>query len=155
MFAAYAQDPVVTRYLAWRPHTDISEAHEAVARFLAGWEAQSEFYWFIFSRETDELVGAITARRKDDGFDLGFVLARAHWGQGFMPEAIPAVTEWAFSQPWVSRVSAVCDVENPSSARALEKAGFQPEGLLKALGVHPNVSSLPRDCYSYARTRPA
>jgi len=39
------------------------------------------------------------------------------WGRGYMAEAITAVVDWAFTQPWVSRVWAACDVENHSSAR--------------------------------------
>ena len=70
-----------------------------------------------------------------------------------MPEAIIAVVDWAFTQPWVSRVWAVCDVENHSSARALEKTGFSRAGVLPQFSVHPNISSAPRDCYAYALSR--
>jgi RimJ/RimL family protein N-acetyltransferase len=70
-----------------------------------------------------------------------------------MPEAIAAVVEWAFAQPSVSRVSAACDLENHSSARALEKAGFVREGILRQFSVHPNISSAARDCFEYAITR--
>jgi ribosomal-protein-alanine N-acetyltransferase len=70
-----------------------------------------------------------------------------------MPEAIGAVTRWAFSVPSVARVSAACDVENRASARALEKSGFIKHGVLKEHSRHPNISPLPRDCYSYALVR--
>ena len=73
--------------------------------------------------------------------------------QRFMPEAIVAVVEWAFTEPWVSRVSAARDMENHASARALEKAGFIRERVLQQFSVHPNISSAPRDCYEYAITR--
>jgi RimJ/RimL family protein N-acetyltransferase len=72
-----------------------------------------------------------------------------------MPEAIGAVTQWAFNNPLVSRVWAVCDLENRASARALEKSGFTKEGVLGDYSVHPNISAQPRDCYSYAMTRAA
>src|SRR5438094_2933489 len=58
-----------------------------------------------------------------------------------------------FTHPWVSRVWAACDVENHSSARALEKARFSREGVLPQFSVHLNISSDPRDCYAYALTR--
>jgi RimJ/RimL family protein N-acetyltransferase len=124
MFTAYAQDPAVTRYLMWRPHANIAETR-----------------------------GSIAARPENDGFNLGFLLARPHWGNGYMPEAIAAVLEWAFAEPWVSRVSAACDIENHSSARALEKAGFVRDRILHEFSVHPNISSAPRDCFEYAITR--
>ena len=70
-----------------------------------------------------------------------------------MPEAIAAVVDWAFTEPWVSRVYAACDTENDASARALEKAGFDRERILHEFSVHPNISSAPRDCFEYAITR--
>jgi [ribosomal protein S5]-alanine N-acetyltransferase len=153
MFGAYAQDPAVTRYLAWRPHGDIAETRAVIDRFLAAWERQDEFCWLIFTGDAGEMIGSIGARTEDDGFNLGFLLARSHWGRGYVPEAITAVVDWAFTQPWVSRVWAACDVENHSSARALEKAGFSREGVLPQFPVHPNISSDPRDCYAYSVTR--
>jgi ribosomal-protein-alanine N-acetyltransferase len=153
MFGAYAQDASVTRYLTWHPHTDISEARDFVDSVLAHWCAETEFCWFLFARDIGEMVGCIRARREHRGFNLGFVLARARWGQGLMPEAINAAAVWAFTEPWVSRIWAACDTENHGSARALEKAGFTREGLLTRYIVLPNVSLEPRDCYSYARNR--
>ena len=52
-----------------------------------------------------------------------------------------------------ARISAVCDVDNIGSARAMEKAGLVREGLLRRLMIHPNVSDEPRDCFGYAIVR--
>ena len=153
MFEAYAQDPAVTRYLVWHPHADIAETRTVIDRFLARWEKAEEFCWFLFTKDTGEMIGSIAARAEDSGFNLGFVVARAHWGRGYMPEAITAVVQWAFTQPSVSRVSAACDIENHASARALEKAGFVRESVLRQFSVHPNISLAPRDCYGYGTTR--
>jgi RimJ/RimL family protein N-acetyltransferase len=153
MFSAYAQDPAVTRYLTWRPHAEITETRAVIDRFRVAWEKQEEFCWLLFANDTGEIIGSIAARREDSGFNLGFLLARSHWGHGYIPEAIIAVVDWAFTQPWVSRLWAACDVENYSSARALEKAGFSREAVLPQFSVHPNISSTFRDCYAYALGR--
>jgi len=153
MFRAYAQDPAVTRYLTWRPHADIAESRSVVDRFLTAWESQEGFCWFLFNNNTGEMIGSIAARPEDGGFNLGFLLARAYWGCGYMPEAIAAIVDWAFAQPSVSRVSAACDMENHASARALEKSGFVRQRILHQFSIHPNVSSAPRDCFEYAITR--
>jgi hypothetical protein len=106
-----------------------------IDRFLAAWEKQEEFCCLLFTSDAGPLIGSIAARTED------------------MPEAITAVVDWAFTQPWVSRVWAACDMENHSSARALERAGFSREDVLPQFSVHPNISSDPRDCYAYALTR--
>jgi [ribosomal protein S5]-alanine N-acetyltransferase len=155
IFTAYAQDPAVTRYLVWRPHTEVSDAYAAVNRFIASWDARTAFVWLIFSRENDDLIGSISARKEEHGFNLGFLLARNHWGRGYMPETIAAVVDWAFSNPAISRVWAACDIENKASARALEKAGFTKESVLQQFSIHPNITPAPRDCYAYVRNRVA
>jgi len=153
IFETYGQDAEVTRYLMWRPHNDLNDAQAAVKRFLKGWESGTQFCWLIFVRDTGELAGSISARKDENGVNLGYLLARAHWGRGFMAEAVAVVVAWAFSDPSVFRVWAVCDVENRASVRVLEKTGFRREGVLEKWSLHPNVSAAPRDCYSYAQTR--
>ncbi len=153
IFAAYAQDAEVTRYLTWHPHKTVGDTHAVVGRLLAAWQSGTEFAWLLFTHLGGELVGAISARLDGHRMDLGYVLARSHWAQGLMTEAVLAVVQWAFTEPSVFRVWAVCDTENPASARVLEKAGLQREGILRQWSLHPNLSATPRDCYAYARTR--
>ena len=152
IFSAYAQDLEVTRYLTFRPHGDVNETHAAVSRFLERWRLGESYCWLLFHRESEELVGAISAR-EDQGINLGYLVARPFWGQGYMSEALGAVVKWAFSEPSIFRVWAVCDLENHASARLLETNGFSREGILKKWSLHPNVSDIPRDCICYARTR--
>ena len=108
MFNAYAQDAAVTRFLAWWPHTDLAETRAVIDRFLATGDKGEEFCWLIFRNDTGDMIGSIAALAEENGFNLGFLLARSHWGHGYMPEAIGAVVDWALTQPWVSRISAAC-----------------------------------------------
>jgi [ribosomal protein S5]-alanine N-acetyltransferase len=70
-----------------------------------------------------------------------------------MTEALSEVAGWAMRQHDIRRIGAVCDVDNPASARVMEKAGLAREGILRRWLVHPNISPEPRDCFSYALTR--
>jgi len=152
IFDAYARDLEVVRYLTFLPHRHVRESEEAVQRFLDNWETGKAFHWLLFRRDAEQLIGAISARR-DQGMVLGYCLARPFWGQGYMSEAVTAVVDWAFTDPNVFRVWAVCDLENEASARLLERNGFHEEGILRKYSLHPNVSEVPRDCYCYAKTR--
>ena len=153
IFATYAQDPEVVRYLTFRPHRTLQDSHDALERFEQAWRSGKSYSWLIFRRDREELIGAISAR-EDQGINLGYLLARSFWGQGFMSEALGAIVEWAFSNPSIFRVWAVCDLENAASARLLERNGFQREGILRKWSLHPNISAVPRDCNCYAKTRP-
>jgi ribosomal-protein-alanine N-acetyltransferase len=95
----------------------------------------------------------LEARLSSHFVDIGYVLGRAHWRQGLMPEAIRALTDAALATPSVCRVQATCDVDNRPSARVLEKAGFSREGRIERHTIHPNIDAEQRPCFLYARCR--
>ena len=64
--------------------------------------------------------------------ELGYWLAEPFWGQGIMPLAIGVVVKYAFGTLGLNRVHADPYTTNPASARVLEKAGFEREGILRA-----------------------
>lgn len=153
IYEAYANDAEVTRYLTWRPHHTLADGEEPAAHRLAAWETDEYFCWVITLRDDGELIGMISIRPVEWRVDLGYVLGRRWWGQGYMTEAARAVVDYLLSEREVFRVWAVCDVENLASARVLEKAGMQFEGRLRRWAMHPNVSDEPRDCFCYARVK--
>lgn len=155
LFEAYMQDPEVTRYLTWQPHHDVGETEELVRRCEMAWNDGTAFPWVIVRREPGDLIGMVEVRLRQHKVDLGCVLARRHWRQGYMTEAVGAVVDWAFDQPTIHRVWATCDVENTGSVRLLERLGLQREGVLRSWISHPNVSADPRDSFCYARVRGA
>jgi len=150
---SYSSDPLVTRLLTFPPSTDIAESRAFLARCDRMWSDGSAFPLGITLSDADRLIGMIELHPTDHGVELGYVLARAYWGNGYMPEAVRAVADWALGEPSVMRVSAYCDVDNAASQRVLEKAGFSPEGVLHRFADVPNESAEPRDAVMYARWR--
>ena len=152
IFATYATDPEVTRYLVWHPHKSVAETATHVARCAADWAARREYVYAITVRgETDAPVGAIALRGGGHAVSFGFVLSRQHWGRGIATEALSDLLGWALAQPGIWRASAFCDVDNLASARVLEKAGMALEGINRRAIVHPNLSPEPRDVRMYAK----
>lgn len=153
IFRSYAQDPQVCRYTVWTPHADVRESEAFVAACMdAARDASRTPYVLALRERPDVPVGMLEARWWAETLDIGYVLARPHWGQGLMPEAVAAVAEIALGLPWVYRIQATCDVENTGSRRVLEKAGFTQEARLERHMVHPNISAEPRPCFLYVRS---
>jgi ribosomal-protein-alanine N-acetyltransferase len=150
IFRQYAQDPEVTKYVSWHAHKDIDETREFVRTCLRAWDAGNAFHWVIERLEDRQVIGMISARAGGEKWELGYVLARVHWKRGYMTEAVKGIIAWAMRQKHIYRVWAVCDVDNLASARVMEKAGMQREGVLRRWSVHPNISAEPRDSYCYA-----
>lgn len=131
---ALMRDPQVLRFWDAPPWTDPARAD----RFVAGCRQLAE----------DGSGARVVLERSDDGAFLGwchltgwnpdyrsagmgYVLARAAWGQGYATEAARAVLDWAFGTLDLNRVQAETDTRNLASARVLEKLGFQREGTLR------------------------
>ena len=85
----------------------------------------------IFER-TDvapQLVGSCGLGRRPSGrIELGYWIARPHWGRGLATEACSALVEIARTLG-LSELEGSHFVDNPASARVLEKLGFEPTGL--------------------------
>jgi RimJ/RimL family protein N-acetyltransferase len=149
IYEGYASDPEVIRYLAFRGGQTLGDVEQFVIRALHGWQSGTSLTWAITLKPEGALIGMIDVRLESHA-NVGYVLARDQWNKGFMTEALGAVVRWAMEQPEIFRLWAVCDVENVASARVMEKAGMQREGILRRWMILPNRSDMPRDCYCYS-----
>jgi RimJ/RimL family protein N-acetyltransferase len=77
-------------------------------------------------RDKRQPIGAISLEsRGADRLALSYALAPEAWGRGYASEAVEAMVDAAFALTRAIEVGANVRVENPSSRRVLEKAGFQ------------------------------
>ena len=149
----YASDPEVTRYMDWRTHTDVQDTVDFLRRCAPRWASGEELSWLLATRPADVVIGAVGCRVRAQAAEIGFVLNREYWQQGYATEAASAVVAWAFSDDSILRVWATCDAENLASARVLEKIGMTREAILRRYKVRPNLSTVPRDTFVYGMVR--
>lgn len=75
------------------------------------------------------LIGGVGYFRSAPGIgELGFWLGRAYWGRGFATEAAEALVLDGFARAGLSIMTSANFVDNPASARVLEKLGFTRTG---------------------------
>jgi RimJ/RimL family protein N-acetyltransferase len=153
IFQNYAQCAEVAKYLIWKPHTSIHETRQFLSICLSAIQSGSSHPKVVTLRATGEVIGMVDIRVKGPMGDLGYVLVARHWGKGLATEAVSALVNTAWKIPSLYRIWATCDVDNKASARVMEKAGMQCEGVLRRWSVHPNISDAPRDSYCYAKVR--
>jgi ribosomal-protein-alanine N-acetyltransferase len=153
LFAAYATDPEVTRYLVWPPYRELAPLAAFVNGLVAEWDAGQGYRFELCLRGSDTPIGSIHLHPQGGPVSIGYVLARAHWGRGLMAEALRAAADLALAQPEVYRVSCFCDAANTASARVMEKAGLAFEGRLRRFHPAPNLGPEPRDCLLYAKVK--
>ena len=88
--------------------------------------------FFVSTASNGELIGSVGLGRDDDGgTELGYWIARPHWGNGYAPEAARAVLRLARTLGH-RRIVAGHFIDNPASGRVLAKVGFRPTGKINA-----------------------
>lgn len=70
----------------------------------------------------------------DGMIEIGYGLRPGFCGNGYMTEAVKAVTVWALTQEGVKRVEAETDPDNEPSKAVLKNAGYVPTGVMGAEG---------------------
>ena len=81
----------------------------------------------------------------DGMVEIGYGLRSGFCGQGYMTEAVRAVTCWALAQPGVQRVEAETAPDNPASQRVLSACGFVPAGVMGEEGPRFVLRDTERD----------
>jgi [ribosomal protein S5]-alanine N-acetyltransferase len=149
---AYASDPEIDRYTPWRHYDTFAEAQEDLAGYIAQYERDGMGAWGIEQRAEGRLIGIINFpywRPHHRRAEIGYTIARAHWGRGYATEAARGLIEFGFNRMNLARVEAVVMPGNAASARVLEKAGMRLEGLLRNYQVW---HGRPQDLLMYAIT---
>ncbi|WP_456276150.1 GNAT family N-acetyltransferase [Bacillus sp. AK128] len=121
-------DEQVTRFMDIEPCKDLKEAEEIIRFHME----DSGCRWGIFTKSTEEFIGTVGFHYLRKGNDelvaeVGFDLARAYWGQGFMHEAMKTVILFGFSQMELTKMDATVDPNNERSIHLMKKLHFIQE----------------------------
>jgi Acetyltransferases, including N-acetylases of ribosomal proteins len=114
-------DPANERFVGARTPQTTEEVLEWFERWLP---------WGVWERSTGELVGDC-GLSFDVGFgasELSYGFRRDRWGRGYATEAALACVRHGFDVMGLERIVADVDPANTSSARVLEKCGFEHVG---------------------------
>lgn len=155
IFASYANDPTVTKYLSWRAYDRVEPLNAFLRECVALWEkGDGHLAWLLCLKGTDTPIGSIGITLEGGGKAMfGYVLAKKFWGHGFAAEALTYLVDWALAQPTVYRTWAFCDLANTASIRVMEKAGMTREGVLRRWHTCPTLGPEPRDCVVCAKVK--
>jgi len=133
------RDPDVTRWFSWGPYETVAEPRAWVAGAAARRESADRFELVI--ERAGEVLGVTSLMelaRRDRRAMVGTWFGREHWGTGANAESKALVLHLAFEVLGLERVGAYSEVNHVRSQRALEKVGFQREGVLRAWHRHPD-----------------
>ncbi|MNI31146.1 Ribosomal-protein-serine acetyltransferase [compost metagenome] len=114
------------------PSVQDSEINVRQAR-LAFLERKDLRLHFI-NKNTGEFIGSGGLHRIDwkaRKFEIGYWLRTSCTKQGYMTEAVAAITKYAIEHLEANRIEIRCDARNLGSAQVAERSGFTLEGILR------------------------
>ena len=133
MFANWASDDEVTKYLTWPTHTDVSVTERILGEWVPQYEKNDYYNWAIVLKEHGpQPIGNINVCHwREDGKapEIGYCMGRRWWHRGIMSEALGAVIDFLFNRVGVERIVARHDVNNPHSGGVMRKCGMTFEGV--------------------------
>ena len=123
---SWAGNPANTRYMAWGPNSE-----EQTASFLAATKPARDFA--VVLKETSAVIGScgIYPDAAGDTAELGWILHRDYWKQGYGTEAGKELIRYGFEELKLRRIFAPCAAVNYGSYRVMERNGMRREAVHK------------------------
>ncbi|MCL2215735.1 MAG: GNAT family N-acetyltransferase [Defluviitaleaceae bacterium] len=129
---SYAADRENCIYMFWGPNSE-DETREFIKMVMSN-ASQSpikHYSYAITLKSTGELIGGCDLPLSGDKeAEIGWLINRNFWRQGYAAEAARALLTLGFEELNLHRIFAKCDAENIASSRLMEKIGMRGEGLL-------------------------
>ncbi|MDT9001308.1 GNAT family protein [Paucibacter sp. APW11] len=144
-------------WAVWAQKPPTIEESEAVVRQVhADFILRKELRYYFYRKTEDgragRLLGNIGLQNLDwqlRAFEMGYWVRSSAAGQGYVSEAVRALTRMAFESLRARRVQLLTDERNLKSRAVAERCGYELEGVLRsnALDVHGE----PRNTCVFAR----
>ena len=147
-FFACCQNPNLGNNAGWAPHKTIEESRKILQDVFIG----QENIWAMILKDAQQLIGSIgivpdPKRENPQVRMLGYWLDEAHWGKGYMTEAVQAILNYGFNELQLSLITANCYPHNKRSQQVLERNGFIYEGVLHQAELTYNGNIFDHLCY--------
>lgn len=137
----------------------LAESENIVRKAAENWilkrDEDPNLMLLLLEKNTNQLVGATGYHHIDwelPSVETGYWIRTKFAGSGLMREAINALTQYAFKQMRVKKITITCDADNLRSKNIPEKLGYQFETILKAHRQKP-VTGEWSDTLVYVRNR--
>jgi RimJ/RimL family protein N-acetyltransferase len=140
-------DPTVTQFLGeGRPLTRV-EAWRQLAMILGHWTLRGFGLWAVEERGTGRLLGRIGCQEPEGfpAFEIGYVLARHAWGNGFAREGAAAALEYARQTLGREEVTSIIRPANVASIRVATALGARAAETVDFFGAPATIYRYPRE----------
>lgn len=141
-------------FLPWpSEYTSQEFSENNVRRLHSLFLERSNIALALFDRQTQRLIGGSGLHRIDwdiPSFEIGYWIRQDAEGQGYISEAVNAITRYAFDHLKARRVHIRCEAANVRSQAVAKRLGYDLEGIMRQDRYKFTVREL-TDTHIYAR----
>ncbi|MCY9698313.1 GNAT family N-acetyltransferase [Paenibacillus alginolyticus] len=132
----------------------IEESELSIRRSRLQFLDRTDLRLLLILKETGQLIGSSGLHRIDwqsRKFEIGYWVRTSFGNQGYITEAVEAITNYAVHELQANRIEIRCDGRNARSSRVAERLGFTLEGILR--NDKCNVDGSLRDTMVFSKVR--
>ena len=120
----------------------VEEAGETIAFLMSRYGGnEGPFVYPILLKTDHKNIGYVQLVPVEEGWEIGYHIAKAHTGKGYAAEAVRAFLPVMMKEHHLKQIIGICVAENYASRRVMEKCGFTKlyEGLGPYQGKNINI----------------
>ncbi len=101
-------------------------AREVVSDLIACYGTEEgPFVYAVLLKDSGENIGYVQLVRIEEGWEIGYHIAKRHTGRGYAAEAVRAFLPVIAAEHGIQEITGICLADNAASARVMEKCGFK------------------------------
>lgn len=123
-----ASDPEICHMAGWTRHENLAETQRFIASSMIAYAKGGHYDWALIRHSDQAFIGTCGFSSLDTTrgiAELGYLLTRKYWGQGYATEAAAQVMHFGFVQLGLRLIEASVRPENIASARVMVKLGMR------------------------------
>jgi ribosomal-protein-alanine N-acetyltransferase len=133
IFKIYS-NPEVAKYDWYRPIATKDDALSIINRYKRELENKEEITWGVARKSDNKIIGYCNLGTFNDESlrcEIGYGFNRDEWNKGYATEAIKVLVKFGFEIMNFNRIEATVTFGNDASVKALKKANFTQEGIVR------------------------
>jgi RimJ/RimL family protein N-acetyltransferase len=140
-WAELCADDEVMRSLGRDGGLSLGDAWRDMAVMAGHWALKGYGHWVLELRATREVIGRTGLYHPPDwpALELGWMVGRSHWGNGYAGEGARAAMAWAGDELGADHLISLIADDNLRSQRVAEKLGMKQEGRAEVRGFDLRV----------------
>ncbi len=122
----FSGDPENAQYMIFLPFGNLEEVREDIERSIKNWNEDTIKVLDYSIIKDGNVIGTLSLYYygEPDWCEIGWIIDKVYWHQGYAVEAAKALMEYAFKEWDLSYMIATCDSRNTASRGLMEKLGF-------------------------------